>query len=493
MAKAVIIFPNQLFDKHPALSRDSRIFLVEDRRYLDDFHFHKKKLILHRASLQAYRDKLLAREYDVRYIEHQKNGSELDVFFQEVREGKIDTIMLADICDHDLDKRFRRLAKKNGTKVKSVDNPNYLTPVTSLSEFFRGAAHYSLTHFYIAQRKHLNILMDGERPAGGKWSFDPENRRKIPRGMQITRIMGPVPNNYVKEAIAYVSQYFPDNPGSVAPFLYPVTHEDAEKWLHEFFRLRFMHFGDYQDAIQRGQTFLFHSVISPLLNIGLLEPGRVVSEAVQYAEENRIPLHTVEGFIRQIIGWREFVRALYLLEGQRQRTTNFWNHQRKIPASFYDATSGIEPLDDAIRRLLEHGYLHHIERLMVVGNFMLLCGIAPDEIYRWFMELFVDAYDWVMVPNVYGLSQYSDGGLMTTKPYCSSSHYIKKMSDYPEGEWCAIWDALFWSFIDRQREFFSKNPRLRVMVHQLNKKGKRTLHDHARVAKEFIERLWGHG
>jgi deoxyribodipyrimidine photolyase-related protein len=182
------------------------------------------------------------------------------------------------------------------------------------------------------------------------------------------------------------------------------------------------------------------------------------------------------------------MRGVYHFLGREQRCSNYWNHQRKIPAEFYTGTTGIEPIDTVIRRVLQHGYCHHIERLMVLGNFMLLCEIHPDEIYRWFMELFVDAYDWVMVPNVYGMSQHADGGLITTKPYISGSAYILKMSDFKKGPWCAVWDALYWRFIDRHRDFFSKNPRMSVMVSQCNRLGPK-LTEHHRVAEKFLERL----
>ena len=179
---------------------------------------------------------------------------------------------------------------------------------------------------------------------------------------------------------------------------------------------------------------------------------------------NKIPLTSLEGFVRQIIGWREFVRAVYLLKGSQQRSTNFWGHTRKLPESFYTATTGVEPVDTTIRRLQKHAYTHHIERLMVLGNFMLLCEIDPDEVYRWFMEMFIDAYDWVMVPNIYGMNQYADGGLMTTKPYISSSKYILRMSDYEKGSWCDVWNSLYWRFINKHRDVFRKNPRMSFMV-----------------------------
>lgn len=189
-----------------------------------------------------------------------------------------------------------------------------------------------------------------------------------------------------------------------------------------------------------------------------------------------------------MIGWREFVRLVYLHAGSRQRTRNSWGLSRSLPASFYDGTTGIVPFDRSIQRTLNLAYCHHIERLMVLGNFMLLCDIAPNSVYQWFMEMFIDSYDWVMVPNVYGMSQHADGGLMTTKPYISGSSYILKMSNYPKGPWTEIWDALYWRFVDRERNFFSENPRMRVMVGQLDRMGNKLNH-HRAVAERFLETI----
>ena len=198
-----------------------------------------------------------------------------------------------------------------------------------------------------------------------------------------------------------------------------------------------------------------------MLNVGLITPQEIVSESLQFARKNNIPINSTEGFIRQIIGWREFIRGIYECKGSEQRTKNFWGFKRKIPKSFYDGSTGIEPIDITIKKVLKTGYCHHIERLMVLGNFMILCEFDPDEVYRWFMELFIDAYDWVMVPNVYGMSQFADGGLMATKPYISGSNYLMKMSDYKKGEWQTIWDALFWRFMHVHRDFFSKKSKAR--------------------------------
>ncbi len=209
--------------------------------------------------------------------------------------------------------------------------------------------------------------------------------------------------------------------------------------------------------------------MSPYLNLGLITPELIIEKILNFHKKNKIKINSLEGYLRQVIGWREFIRGIYESRGSDERTTNFWNFKKKIPASFYDGTTGILPIDQTIKKVLKTGYCNHIERLMVLGNFMMLCEFDPDEVYRWFMELFVDSYDWVMVTNIYGMSQFSDGGLMATKPYISGSNYIMKMSNYKKGDWQATWDGLFWRFMDTHRDFFLSNPRLGMLVRMFDK------------------------
>jgi deoxyribodipyrimidine photolyase-related protein len=225
------------------------------------------------------------------------------------------------------------------------------------------------------------------------------------------------------------------------------------------------------------------------LNNGLLLPKDVLEAVLQEYQQRDLPLNDIEGFVRQLLGWREFIRGLYLSVGRKQRTQNYWGYTRKIPQSFYDGSTGIVPVDVVIKKVLKNGYCHHIERLMVLSNFMLLCDFDPDEVYRWFMELFLDAYDWVMVPNVYGMGQFADGGMMSTKPYISGSNYLIKMGDFEKGEWTEVWDALYWRFIDRHRDFFLKNPRMGVMVKSFDKMDTEKRERLALAANTFLEGL----
>ena len=244
-----------------------------------------------------------------------------------------------------------------------------------------------------------------------------------------------------------MKDHFPDAYGNVIPFFWPVTFGDANRLFEDFLVNRLAFFGRYEDAIHRNEPVLFHSVLSPLLNIGLLTPENVVAATLAYAKDHEVPIESLEGFIRQIIGWREFIRAVYLLAGKKEQASNILKQTHPVPHCFWDASTGIEPVDTTIRRVLATAYCHHIERLMVLGNIMLLAGFHPGRVYDWFFELFIDAYDWVMVPNVYGMSQFADGGMMSSKPYISGSRYILKMSDYQKGPWGELWDALYWRFL----------------------------------------------
>jgi deoxyribodipyrimidine photolyase-related protein len=239
----------------------------------------------------------------------------------------------------------------------------------------------------------------------------------------------------------------------------------------------------------KGESFLFHSILTPMLNIGLINPDYILDRTIEEFNKRNLPVNSVEGFVRQILGWREFIRVVYSHKGVYQRTNNHFQYARKIPAAFYNGTTGIVPIDDVIKKVNEHGYAHHIERLMIVGNFMLLCEFDPDEVYRWFMELFVDAYDWVMVPNVYGMSQYADAGLMSTKPYISGSNYILKMSNYEKGNWCEVWDALYWLFIIKHKNAFAKNPRMSMMVSLANKLPEEKITTYEKTASEWFRKI----
>ena len=486
-----LVYPHQLFSSHPAVKKGRAVYLIEDPLFFgNDPHWpcamHVQKLVLHRASMRAYATSL---EGEVNIIEC-PDGADTDsaaLLEQAVPTGAT-VIHLCDVEDDVLRRRIERFAYARGIELVISPSPNFLTPPDFIAKYTAGEKRASMARFYSAQRQRMKILLDeDEGPVGGKWSYDADNRKKLPRGHHPPPEPRQLPNTQVKEAKAWVAKRFPNNPGSTDQFRWPVTRRDALKWLDRFFAERFHDFGIYEDAIHSEYATINHSAITPMLNVGLLNPQEVIDKAL--AMGTQVPLNTMEGFVRQIIGWREFMRGLYRHRGPVIRAGNYWKFTRAMPAAFYDGTTGIPLIDRVIKQTLADGYCHHIERLMVLGNFMLLCRIRPDDVYRWFMELFIDAYDWVMVPNVYGMSQFADGGTFTTKPYLSGSNYILKMSDEKKGDWCQIWDGLFWSFIGDHTDFFLSNPRLSMMARNWEKQGSEKQKFHRQAAENYLKEL----
>lgn len=486
MKSAALVYPHQLWANHPAVDAASIVVVVEDPLFFTQYNFHSHKLVLHRASMTEFIQHCEKLGKQIHRLEANKItcSSEVGAF---LKSKKISKAFAVEPTDFWLKRRVNDGCLGVKIELEWMADPSFLTPDEVMRQWADQRKHYHFTDFYMQQRKRLGILLDDKgKPVGGKWTYDTENRKRLPKGHQIPPLKTPNACPSVEEAKRYVAKNFPDAFGCVDDFCYPVTHDQAATWLEAFVNERLASFGDYEDAISQKETFVFHSVLTPMLNIGLVTPKQIITQVI--AKREQVALNSLEGFLRQVIGWREFIRLVYIHAGSRQRTTNAWNLKQSLPASFYTGTTGIVPFDQSIKRTLEFAYCHHIERLMVLGNFMLLCDIHPNQVYLWFMELFIDAYDWVMVPNVYGMSQHADGGLMTTKPYISGSSYILKMSDYAKGDWCEVWDALYWRFIDRERDFFSSNPRMRVMVGQLDRMGTKLDH-HRKVAGRFLEKL----
>lgn len=463
--------------------------MVEDPLFFHQYPFHQQKIAYHKASMSACRERLLKKGLKVHYIEAADKRSTTSSLFDWLRQEGATHVTMCDPVDFLARKRITRHAARCGMELEVMDSHQFLCSRAYGQSFFKNKKRFFLTDFYIEQRKRFDVLLEDGGPAGGKWTYDTENRKKMPAKTVIPTLPPLRTAGGVRDAIESTKRDYGTNPGSCDPLYYPVTPRDASAWLDNFLEHRFRDYGQFQDAIVPGETFLFHSVITPMMNTGLLLPGDILQRATEAAVEYGVPLNSLEGFVRQIIGWREYIRIVYDLKGVEQRTRNYWNHSRKIPRSFYEGTTGIPPVDDAIVRLLKTGYNHHIERLMVLGNFMVLCEFDPDEVYRWFMEMYIDAYDWVMVPNVYGMSQFADGGLMSTKPYISGSNYLLKMSNHGKGPWCDIWDALFWRFIHIHKAFFLRNPRMSMMVRQVEKMEKSKFNRMMSTAENYLASL----
>ena len=465
-----IIFPNQLFEKSFSISNGCKTYLIEEHLFFKQYNFHKQKIFFHRSSMKSYEDFLIKKGVEVIYVDSNNENSDVRNFLNNTEISKVNIYHPE---DNWLEKRIKETCQINKIEIKIYENPLFLTSRDSLFPFFNSEKKKLFqTSFYKNQRKKFNILInEHDKPTGGKWTYDDMNRKKFPKNKK------PPPIDYSKiksinfiDSYNYVENNFAKNFGEINSVqLYPTDFKSAKIWFNNFLKTRFDEFGIYEDAVLINESIINHSVISPLINSGLLEPKYIVETSLDYYKKYDIPLNSMEGFIRQIIGWREFIRGVYHSKGTEERTKNYWSFKRKIPKSFYEGSTGIDPIDDTIKKVKKTAYGNHIERLMILGNFMVLCEFDPDEVYKWFMEVFIDSYDWVMVPNVYGMSQFADGGLMSTKPYISSSNYIIKMSDYKKGSWSEIWDGLFWTFMDKQRDFFKKNPRMRMLISSFDK------------------------
>ncbi len=496
----LLVFPHQLFSNHPGLKkRPSRVVIIEESLYFGDNNypakFHKQKLWFHRATMKRYQAHLEGKGFDTLYFDYDPQPQSLLRQLEHIKQTMTSTpqrVMVADPTDFILGKRLERYCDQVGLQLELLSTPQFMNSPEQNLQYRAGKKRWFMADFYKFQRKRLKILVDADgKPEGGKWSFDEENRKKVPKKMldQIPSITKVKHDALDEEARQYVEETFPDNPGNLRTLHYPTSHTAAKRWLKQFLAKRFYNFGPYEDAIVEGESWLWHSVLTPMLNTGLLTPEQVVSETVSYAQKHDVPLASLEGFLRQVIGWREFIRATYEDLGVEMRTTNHWKHHRRIPTSFYEGTTGIDPIDDTIFRILDTGYCHHIERLMVLGGFMFLCEFDPDEIYRWFMEMFIDSYDWVMVPNAYAMSQHADGGLITTKPYFSGSAYIRKMSHYKTGRWSEIWDGLYWRWVWNHSAELAKNPRWAMMCSMAKKMDPEKRASHLDVAENYLASL----
>tara|TARA_B100002052_G_scaffold171112_1_gene155768 strand:+ start:1980 stop:3467 length:1488 start_codon:yes stop_codon:yes gene_type:complete len=490
-----LIYPHQLFADHPALQQGRPVALIEDPLFFGTdprwpLRVHWQRLLLHRASMACFAAALQEKGWTV-VQQHHDAAADTAGHLELLRLAGYRCFHLADPVDDVLERRIRAFVQRHDCQLTLLPTPMLMTPSTVLEQHFGSGKKPFMAKFYEMQRKRLGVLLNDEGgPLGGRWSFDADNRKKLPKGITVPEEPRCAPSLFVLSARQQLAEETLPRLGSADDFAYPVSHADAEAWLDRFLEVRFQQFGAYEDAISTQHRVMWHGVLTPMLNIGLLTPQQVLDRTLARAESGDVPLNSLEGFIRQIIGWREFMAAMYRRHGGTMRTSNFWQFDdRPIPEAFYTGSTGLPPIDDAIRHALDTGYCHHIERLMLLGNVMLLCGFHPTRIYTWFMELFVDAYDWVMVPNVYGMSQFADGGIFTTKPYLSGSNYVRKMSDYRKGPWCEVWDGLFWSFIHRHGDFFRSQYRLAMMARNLDRMATETLLSHQRRAADFLDGL----
>ena len=467
----LVVLGNQLFplEHLPAATRIT-VFMAEDLGLCTYVRHHQQKLVLFLAAMRSYADALRSAGYEVHY---ERLGSHDAESYETKLEKDLHTtgateLVHFEIEDKAKEERLITYAESRDLNRTDKQTPMFMSSRKELAAFEKHSKRLLMGEFYNRQRRRLGILVDESGlPTGEQWSFDADNRKKLPKNVVPPPIDWVRPTGHVDDVIEQVAQTFADHPGNASEFCWPTTREQALLWLDRFVEYRLEQFGPYEDAITTRSPTVFHSLLSPCMNLGLITPDEVVAKVMEHAQQ--MPLQSLEGFVRQVIGWREFVRGIYRTCSDEQDRANFWSHDRRLTAAWYDGSTGIPPLDDTIQSVQRLGWAHHIPRLMVLGNMMTLCEIRPRIAHDWFMEMFVDSSEWVMGPNVYGMGLFSDGGIFATKPYICGSNYLLKMSDYGKGPWCDVVDGLYWRFIDKHRAFFAENPRLALMPRALDR------------------------
>ena len=490
-----IVFADQLSLSNLALNnlnKDDFLLFYEPLDTFYEIRHHKHKITLLISSLR----KLLTKVKHTNILHHKitkKNNQNLkDALFEIVDKNNINKIMVSKPSDFKIYKDLLFFSQSNNIELEILEDKKFISNVEDFTDWASDKKTRIQEYYYRWLRKKYNIFMNQEgKPIGDKWNFDKDNRKGIKQlKSEIPERKKLIPDQITFDAMVDVEECFPNSIGTLENFNWATTHEEAENLLDDFIERFLVNYGAFQDAINKENTFMFHSLLSPYLNCGLLDPEICIQKAEKkyYESNGEIPINSVEGFIRQILGWREFIKGVYWENMPKYKNLNYWSHSLKLNDNWYDGDTGIPPLDDAIKESKKFAYSHHINRLMIIANLMNLTGIHPNEMYRWFMEMYIDAYDWVMVPNVYGMGSYADGGIFSTKPYICGSSYMLRMSNYSKGDWCDTVDGLYWRFVEKNIKFFESNPRLAVMTRSLtnmNKERKKTIF---KSAEEFIDR-----
>ncbi|KAM3137927.1 hypothetical protein pb186bvf_010008 [Paramecium bursaria] len=466
--KIFIVLPVHLYKNIDILKDYEKIIIFEDPFYFTQYNFHKLKLVYHRATMKNYYNYLFE-ELGEKIIYVSYNQDILDELSRASELGIYDPI------DKPVLKAFNKIADTKDVKITVYENKSFLCTRKQLQEFHdenvikqNGKKHYAHDQsFYRWQRRRLNILMPKNGKDPSPWTYDDQNRQNLEENQYVPLPPKKIKHDCYEEAVDYINKEFPKNFGNLEETIYPIDHKSSEEWLQQFLEHKLTKFGPQQDAVHSDHPFMFHSILSPMMNIGLLTSDYIIEQTLQYEKKHKVHLPSFEGFIRQVIGWREYVRLLYVYEGEMQMNSNFFNSTNKLSEAWYLGTTQIPPIDHMVKKVIKYAYLHHIERLMYLGNFMLLAQIDPKEVFRWFMEVHIDSYEWVMAPNVYGMTQFADGGTMMSRPYLCSSNYFKNMSNFGKikqtikiqkeiFDWKEVFDSLYYNFIYEKKDVLIK-------------------------------------
>lgn len=444
---------------------------------------HKKKLAFVFSAMRHFAKELESKGFSVRYVRltDKKNQGALRAEVSRAIEGLpgVQKLIVTKPGEWRLLADMEAWPDLFDVDVELRDDARFIATVDEFSDWAADRKQLRMEYFYREMRRKTGLLMDGDEPAGGEWNYDQENRKRLPKSKQTPQRWFCEPDDITREVMELVEDQFPDNFGKLRPFDNGVTRQQAEAARDAFMADILPGFGDYQDAMAQDEPWMWHSILSLYLNVGLLDPLDLCKRAEAEWQEGRAPLNAVEGFVRQILGWREYVRGLYWFKGPEYKDSNFLNAQNDMPEFYWTGETDMACMSDAIRQTIEHAYAHHIQRLMITGNFALLSGIHPDHVNDWYMRVYADAYEWVELPNTHGMALFADGGVIASKPYAASANYINKMSDYcgtcrynhkgrTEDDACPF-NSLYWNFLIENQDLLKDNPRMGLVLKNVDR------------------------
>jgi len=443
---------------------------------------HQQKFVLVFSAMRQFAERLREAGVRLRYVRlddpantHSLNGEVL----RALAEDAFERVVVTEPGEWRLAQAFEDLAHMAPVPVEVRPDDRFICSRSRFEAWAKDRKELRTEFFYREMRRATGLLMDGDKPAGGQWNFDPENRKRLPKGKRVPARQRIAPNATTQQVMAEIAARFPQNFGTLSAFNYATNGEEAHQVLDHFITHLLPEFGDWQDAMARGEPLMWHAHISAAMNIGLIDPLDACRQAERAYREGVAPLNAVEGFVRQIIGWREYVRGIYWLKGPTYKASNALGADRKLPEFYWSGETDMACVRDVVETTRDHAYAHHIQRLMVTGNLALLLGVHPDEVNDWYMVVYADAFEWVELPNTHGMAIFADGGVVASKPYAASGAYIDRMSNYCGG--CAYdvkdrlgdkacpFNALYWDFLDRNSERLEKNLRLAMPYKTLSR------------------------
>lgn len=483
--------------------KDSTIVLMgEIKEEASYVNHHKKKIAFVFSAMRHFCDELTRAGWQVEYLQYDKSASIVsvaDLLRSTVKKYPVTKVLVTEPGEYRLTKQLEKYATESEIPVQVFSDERFICSKEQFKTWAQSRKQLRMEYFYRDMRRETGLLMDGAKPLGGKWNFDADNRRPAKQGMKFTGPRKFKPDEITQQTLALVAGEFSTNFGDLEPFWFGVTREDAKLAWQDFLSHSLPYFGDYQDAMLSDERFLFHSAISHYLNIGLLDALDISKQVEKEYLAGRIPLNAAEGFIRQIIGWREYVRAIYWWRMPEYLEENYFAHDRPLPDFYWTGETRMRCLAESIGQTKEEAYAHHIQRLMLTGNFAMLIGTDPKAVHEWYLGVYADAYEWVELPNTLGMSQFADGGLLGSKPYASGGNYINKMSNYcasceykikeKTGDSACPFNYLYWNFLIRHRKKLESNQRLSFVYRTLDKMSAERVSDISNAADVFIQAL----